>query len=78
MPTRWVIRGLSGVVDDIDGCSFSEMVMIAKQQNIEASWKSNRIEMIDILKKAGVIWEESTPKEVLKKDEEIRRHYLGR
>lgn len=77
MPTRWVVRGLGEIVDDIDGCSFSEMVMVARQHGIEASWKSNRDEVVGILKDAGLIWQEETPKEVLRKNEEIRKHYRG-
>lgn len=76
MPTRWVIRGLSGIVDTIDGCSCTEMAMLAKGQGIDV-WKCNRKKAIKLLKKAGLIWEEKTSLEVMAKEEEIRRHYLG-
>lgn len=77
MPTRWVIRGFSGLVDDIDGCAFTEMQLVGHREGIKIPNTSNREEAIEVLKEAGLIWEEETPEEVLRKNEEIRKHFLG-
>ena len=76
MPTRWVIRGLIGT-DDIEGCAFTEMLIVAHREGIKIPPTFTRDSAIDVLKQAGLIWEEETPEEVLKKDEEIRKHFTG-
>lgn len=76
MPTRRVIKGLVGV-DDIDGCAFTEMQLVGKREGIDIPRTSSREAVIEVLSKAGLIWEEETPEDVLKKNEEIRKHYLG-
>lgn len=76
MPTRWVIRGLSEMVDTIDGCALTEMQILGSRQGIDL-WKCHRREAIKRLEKAGFIWEEETPQEVLDRIEEVRRHYRG-
>lgn len=76
MPTRWVIQGIGGV-DDIAGCAVTEMHLLAHREGIPYSRSEDRDVMIAKLKKAGLIWEEETPEEVLRKNEEIRKHFSG-
>ena len=76
MPTRWVIKGLTGI-DDIDGCALTEMHLVAHREGIVYSVSDNRDVMVAKLKEVGLIWEEETPEEVLRKNEEIRAHFSG-